>query len=223
MLDEIGVRGEIASFIKTIAIAAFALGVLAVVAAAILALVKDGQQVDEIGEGESGFLVVNQTPFYGESGGQVGDTGVMFTAEGSEVEVLDTQKKVGDLWVHSAKVTKGLLRVGDEQQGLEALRESWRRDRFNVQVYNTLNLYDDVIPKEYEDVGRLCLWDDLFPERVLRRSRYERVLVPENNAGQLSLVLRAKYLVDVHGFNQVRGLPFKVSDLEAAFHAELEA
>jgi len=52
-------------------------------------------------------------------------------------------------------------------------------------------------------------------------SRFERVLVPENNTGQLSTLLRAKYLIDVKGFNQVRGLPFKVSDLEAAILATL--
>jgi 2-oxoglutarate ferredoxin oxidoreductase subunit alpha len=46
--------------------------------------------------------------------------------------------------------------------------------------------------------------------------RYERVLVPEMNLGQLSLLLRAKYLVDVVGYNQVRGLPFKAEELERA-------
>lgn len=45
-----------------------------------------------------------------------------------------------------------LLRMGDEPAGLAALREAWRRDRFNVRVYNTLNLYDDVIGREYEEV-----------------------------------------------------------------------
>lgn len=53
-------------------------------------------------------------------------------------------------------------------------------------------------------------------------ARFRRVLVPENNCGQLSLLLRAKYLVDAQGFNQVRGLPFKVRDLEAAIRSQLE-
>ncbi|MDA3961991.1 MAG: 2-oxoacid:acceptor oxidoreductase subunit alpha [Planctomycetota bacterium] len=52
--------------------------------------------------------------------------------------------------------------------------------------------------------------------------RFERVLVPENNTGQLSTLIRAKYLIDAKGFNQVRGLPFKVSDVEAAILAAVE-
>ncbi|MFW5875102.1 MAG: tetratricopeptide repeat protein [Myxococcota bacterium] len=54
-----------------------------------------------------------------------------------------------------AYATLGLnqMRTGDEEEGLKALRESWRRDRFNVQVFNTLNLYDDVIPKQYEELS----------------------------------------------------------------------
>jgi 2-oxoglutarate ferredoxin oxidoreductase subunit alpha len=53
-------------------------------------------------------------------------------------------------------------------------------------------------------------------------SRFERILIPENNTGQLRTIIRSKYLVDAKGFNQVRGLPFKVADIEAAIHAALE-
>jgi alanyl-tRNA synthetase len=73
------------------------------------ALVKDGQQVNEIGQGESGFLVANQTPFYAEAGGQVGDTGTLST-DGARARVTDTQKKVGDLTVHQVEVEQGTLR-----------------------------------------------------------------------------------------------------------------
>ena len=77
----------------------------------VAALVKDGAEVDSLKAGESGFVVVNQTPFYGESGGQVGDTGVM-TGEGVRLRVTDTQKKGGDLFVHAGIVEEGTLRVG---------------------------------------------------------------------------------------------------------------
>ena len=61
---------------------------------------SDGKEVaDARSTGESGAVVLNQTPFYGESGGQVGDTGVM-TADGVRFRVTDTQKKAGDLFVH---------------------------------------------------------------------------------------------------------------------------
>ena len=62
--------------------------------------------------GESGMVILNQTPFYGESGGQVGDTGGM-SADGIALRVTDTQKKAGDLFVHCVTVDKGALEVGD--------------------------------------------------------------------------------------------------------------
>src|SRR6202047_4248258 len=60
---------------------------------------------------ESGAIVLNQTPFYAESGGQVGDTGVM-TGEGVRFRVTDTQKKAGDLFVHLGTVEQGTLKPG---------------------------------------------------------------------------------------------------------------
>jgi alanyl-tRNA synthetase len=77
----------------------------------VAALVKDGKEVAALGKGESGVVVVNQTPFYGESGGQVGDTGVM-TADGVRFRVTDTQKKAGDLFVHTGTVEEGTLKPG---------------------------------------------------------------------------------------------------------------
>jgi alanyl-tRNA synthetase len=74
-------------------------------------LLRDGKEVSELKAGESGAVMLNQTPFYGESGGQVGDTGV-FTADGLRFAVTDTQKEAGDLFVHSGKVEQGTLRVG---------------------------------------------------------------------------------------------------------------
>jgi alanyl-tRNA synthetase len=73
------------------------------------ALVKDGAEVAELKKGESGAVVLNQTPFYGESGGQVGDTGVM-SADGARFRVTDTQKKAGDVFVHTGVVEAGTLK-----------------------------------------------------------------------------------------------------------------
>ena len=78
----------------------------------VAALVKDGKEVPELKKGESGAVVMNQTPFYGESGGQVGDTGEM-RREGVRLIVSDTQKKAGDLFVHVVKVERGSIKVGD--------------------------------------------------------------------------------------------------------------
>src|SRR5262249_35936098 len=77
----------------------------------VAALVKDGKDVPRLNAGESGAVVLNQTPFYGESGGQVGDTGLMI-GEGVRFRVTDTQKKAGDVFVHSGTVETGTLKVG---------------------------------------------------------------------------------------------------------------
>ena len=78
---------------------------------AVTALLRDGSEVAELKTGETGAVIVNQTPFYGESGGQVGDTGVM-TADGVRFRVTDTQKKAGDLFVHLGTVEEGVLKPG---------------------------------------------------------------------------------------------------------------
>ena len=79
----------------------------------VVALVAAGERLDRVGAGADVALVTNQTPFYGEAGGQVGDTGVMFGAQGAELTVRDTQKKLGDLHVHLGQLEKGELRLGD--------------------------------------------------------------------------------------------------------------
>jgi alanyl-tRNA synthetase len=77
----------------------------------VTALVRGGKEVNELKAGESGQVIVNQTPFYGESGGQVGDTGTM-TGEGAHARVTDTQKRAGDVFVHAVAVEQGTLKIG---------------------------------------------------------------------------------------------------------------
>jgi alanyl-tRNA synthetase len=79
----------------------------------IRALVVDGREVEKLSEGEKGIVIVNQTPFYGESGGQTGDHGLIRTAEGAEFRVTDTQKRLGDVILHVGTVEKGALRPGN--------------------------------------------------------------------------------------------------------------
>ncbi|MGA7790647.1 MAG: alanine--tRNA ligase, partial [Xanthobacteraceae bacterium] len=75
------------------------------------ALVRDGKEVTALNKGESGAVVLNQTPFYGESGGQIGDTGFL-TADGVRFKVADTQKYAGDVFAHVGIVKEGTLKIG---------------------------------------------------------------------------------------------------------------
>ncbi len=75
----------------------------------IRAIVKDGAEVQTLEAGEKGSLILNQTPFYGEAGGQVGDVGEI-SAQGFRATVVDTRKKLGDLIVHDVAVVKGTAR-----------------------------------------------------------------------------------------------------------------
>ena len=77
----------------------------------VAAIVKDGREVDRLRAGETGVVILNQTPFYGESGGQVGDTGIM-RANGVCFRVANTQKKLGDLFVHEGTLEEGEISVG---------------------------------------------------------------------------------------------------------------
>ncbi|MDP6344544.1 MAG: alanine--tRNA ligase [Alphaproteobacteria bacterium] len=79
----------------------------------VLALVRDGARVDQVANGEAVGILVNQTPFYAESGGQMGDSGAMATPDGVAVAIEDTRKRVGDLHVHHGRVSGGALKVGD--------------------------------------------------------------------------------------------------------------
>ncbi|MCC7260839.1 MAG: alanine--tRNA ligase [Alphaproteobacteria bacterium] len=78
----------------------------------IRALVVDGKVVQKAGKGDKVALVANQTPFYGESGGQMGDVGII-TVGGASITVTDTQKPLPDLHVHIGTVTKGEVKAGD--------------------------------------------------------------------------------------------------------------
>jgi alanyl-tRNA synthetase len=91
--------------------------------AVITDLFVEGQSVDEMVAGQTGVLVLDRTPFYAESGGQVGDTGSLIGKQG-RFRVQDTQKQGGQVFVHLGEVTDGVLKVGDS---VEAIVDTERR------------------------------------------------------------------------------------------------
>ena len=77
----------------------------------VIKISKNGKFIDSASTGDAIELITNQTPFYGESGGQVGDQGYIFNSD-CVIKVNDTQKKMGDLFVHYGKIEKGSISVG---------------------------------------------------------------------------------------------------------------
>lgn len=93
--------------------------------AKVIAIVADGMLVEEISQSAEGSIILNQTPFYGESGGQEGDRGNIKSDKDFDFLVTDTKKVLGALHVHSGKVHKGTIRIGDV---VSAKVDSKRRD-----------------------------------------------------------------------------------------------
>jgi alanyl-tRNA synthetase len=79
----------------------------------VVALVKDGARVEKAGQGDKVVILTNQTPFYGESGGQIGDTGKITSDKGLSAEIEDTSKPLGKLHAHHASISSGAVAVGD--------------------------------------------------------------------------------------------------------------
>ncbi len=97
----------------------------------VIAIIKDGQQVKALEEGQEGEVILDRTPFYGEAGGQVGDRGYLESLE-ARFRVEDTQKPLPNLYVHIGRVEKGTLRVGDQ-----VLARVDEEDRKNTMAHHT--------------------------------------------------------------------------------------
>ncbi|MDB0048945.1 alanine--tRNA ligase [Candidatus Pelagibacter sp.] len=94
-------------------------------------IIKNNKEVQDLQENDEGIIITNQTPFYGESGGQVADTGII-SNEVFEFEVSDVQKKLGDLFVHYGKVIKGSVKLKDS---VELKIDTQRRN--NIRAYHS--------------------------------------------------------------------------------------
>lgn len=95
----------------------------------VLALVKEGEKVNSLASGDEGMLVLDTTPFYAESGGQVGDTGIIENDNG-KVEVLDTKHNKDGLTIHMVRVNQGTISLNEEVKAMvdESRRDSIRRN-----------------------------------------------------------------------------------------------
>ena len=106
--------------------------------AQVLALVVGGNRTDIAKAGDEACVIVNQTPFYGEAGGQVGDTGTIAASDGVVFTVTETKKHVNDLYVHVGRLDEGELKAGDEVR-LEVDGDRRRRVRANHSATHLLH------------------------------------------------------------------------------------
>ncbi|MBI1328794.1 MAG: alanine--tRNA ligase [Alphaproteobacteria bacterium] len=144
----------------------------------IVAIIKDGKRVDSAKEGDTVSILVNQTPFYAESGGQIGDTGRIISAS-AQGDVKDTAKKLGVLHVHAVTVGKGNFNVGDAVQ-LLVDGERRRATRANHSATHLLHaalkrVLGDHVSQKGSYVGPDRLRFDISHPKALTHDELERV------------------------------------------------
>ena len=109
----------------------------------VLSLLKNNKEVKNLKSGDEGILITNQTPFYGESGGQTGDTGKIISGE-FIFEVKDVQKKLGDLFVHYGKVASGNIKLNENVEM-----------KINVERRNCIRAYHSATHLLHESLRRV--------------------------------------------------------------------
>lgn len=128
--------------------------------AKLLAIVKDGERVNAVYEGDEAVIILDKTSFYAESGGQVGDTGVISCDDFSAV-ILDTTKNNNGIFFHTAKITKGMASVGADVKAEidEARRESIMRNHTAAHLLQAA--LREVLGTHVQQAGQLVS-DDKF-------------------------------------------------------------
>ena len=111
--------------------------------AVIQKIVKNNKEVEKLSDGDEGIIILNQTPFYGESGGQVGDSGTIKSGE-NIFEVNDVQKKLGNLFVHYGKMRKGSLKINENVEL-----------KINVEKRNNVRAYHSATHLLHESLRRI--------------------------------------------------------------------
>ena len=113
----------------------------------VTAIVVEGESVSEASAGQTAMVLTNQTPFYGESGGQLGDRGLLFSADGAEFAVRDTKKNLDSLYVHAGVVKKGVVSVG---QAMELQVEGGRRSQLRAN-HSVTHVLHEALRRELGD------------------------------------------------------------------------
>ena len=150
----------------------------------VTAIVVDGETVDSIESGQSAMILTNQTPFYGESGGQLGDRGLLFSADGAEFVVGDTKKAVDSLFIHNGSVKRGAIAVGDALE-LKVAGDRRSRLRANHSVTHVLHealrrALGDHVTQKGSQVGPDSLRFDFSQPKAMSQAEITAVEVEVN-------------------------------------------
>ncbi|HYP57916.1 MAG TPA: alanine--tRNA ligase [Beijerinckia sp.] len=170
----------------------------------VAAIVKDGTEVDRLPLGERGAIILNQTPFYGEAGGQVGDTGVVI-APGVRFRVTNTQKKLGDLHVHEGFVEEGDLSVG---LAVELIVDHERRDAVRANHSATHLLHEalrQVLGDHVAQKGSLVAPDRLRFDFVHQKPISEDELARVEDIANRAVLENAPVVTRLMGINEAIG------------------
>jgi alanyl-tRNA synthetase len=141
---------------------------------AIVAILKDKERLQAAKQGDTVRILANQTPFYAESGGQIGDQGAMFSRAGAIGAVIDTEKKLGSLHVHVVRVTQGEFKTGDTVD-LKVDSERRRATRANHSATHLLHAaLKRVLGPHVSQKGSL-----VAPDRLRFDFSHPKALTPE--------------------------------------------
>ena len=139
----------------------------------IQAIVLDGKAVESISEGQKGEIVLDQTPFYAESGGQVGDTGVLDSVNGNAM-VTNVKKVVGKTHFHAVNVQRGVLNVGDKVEAVVDFQSRKRTENHHTATHLLQAALQNVIGDHVHQAGSMVFRAPalrLFPLRGSYRRR----------------------------------------------------
>ena len=128
--------------------------------ATVLAIVKDGEPADTIAAGENGVIILDRTPFYAESGGQVGDKGTIADAQ-SSFAVSDTQKSSSGIFMHIGEMSNGMIKVGDTMNAAVCERSRRATMRNHTAAHLLQAALRRVLGTHVEQAGQLVTGDSV--------------------------------------------------------------